>query len=239
MKRYLILALAVILAVGCRENLPTGTCQDDIALPANAESADSLLMSISLEYACGGSAGEAVNQALLYRAFDFEDWAGTVEEAATAYRENLIDEYLTENSGAQTVSWEDRINGVFTAPYKGWNNYLLTYYSYKGGAHGIQTVSPIVFDRKSGAIVSEEDLFADGWTAPVTELIRSAVTASMQGDDDELLDLVEMEMVVPNNNFSVGPDGVQWIFQPYEVGPYALGIVSATVSWKQLKPYLK
>ena len=37
----------------------------------------------------------------------------------------------------------------------------------------------------------------------------------------------------------VGANGIQWVFQPYEAGPYALGIVTASVSWKELKPYLK
>ena len=50
---------------------------------------------------------------------------------------------------------------------------------------------------------------------------------------------MEAELIGPNENFSVGPDGIEWIFQPYEIGPYALGIVTATLSWKQLKPYLK
>ena len=70
-------------------------------------------------------------------------------------------------------------------------------------------------------------------------MLRDAVTASMQVDDEELLELVEMDSIVPNNNFSVGDSGIEWVFQPYEVGPYALGIVTATLSWKQLKPYLK
>ena len=55
----------------------------------------------------------------------------------------------------------------------------------------------------------------------------------------ELVELVMMDAIVPNGNFSVGKDGMEWIFQPYEAGPYALGIVSATLGWDQLKPYLK
>ena len=51
--------------------------------------------------------------------------------------------------------------------------------------------------------------------------------------------MVEMELVRPNNNFAPEADGVRWYFQPYEVGPYALGIVSALVTWKELEPYLR
>ena len=239
MKKPILLIFIALLAAGCNGSFRTGTYTDDIAMPAREGSADSLLMSISLEYVKGGGVvGDAVNQALLSGALDFENWTGTVEEAAGAYRENLMDEFLTENSGPDTISWEDRIDGAFTKSYKSWKNYVLTYYSYRGGPHGIQTVSPIVFG-KDGNIVTEADLFADGYAKPVAEMLRQAVLSSMEQEDQELAELVDAELIVPNNNFSVGPDGVQWIFQPYEVGPYALGIVSATLSWKQLKPYLK
>jgi hypothetical protein len=70
-------------------------------------------------------------------------------------------------------------------------------------------------------------------------LMQASVKKEMEAEDPELLQLVEMEFVVPNGNFSVTTDGMSWIFQPYEVGPYALGIVTALVSWEELKPYLQ
>ena len=130
-------------------------------------------------------------------------------------------------------------SGVFTGDYKNWYNYLITYYSYRGGAHGIQTVSQLVFDKETGEIVTENQLFAEGFTEPVSELMRASIKTEFEAEDPELLQLVEMDFVVPNGNFSVGANGIQWVFQPYEAGPYALGIVTASVSWKELKPYLK
>ena len=96
-----------------------------------------------------------------------------------------------------------------------------------------------MFDRKSGAILSEKDLFADGYRDGVADLLRKTIAANMAADDPELESLVSMEQVVPNDNFSAGADGVTWYFQPYEIGPYALGVVSATISWNELSPYLK
>ncbi|MBO4466997.1 MAG: DUF3298 domain-containing protein [Bacteroidales bacterium] len=240
MKRYIPLLFAALALVSCHNGIYTGIYTDDIAMPAYEGSADSLLMSISLEFLRSGDIKDAVNNAVVSRAFDYGDnWTGSLEESAPQYRENLIDEYLTENSGESTSTWEDRLNGNFSGQYRDWINYVLSYYSYRGGAHGIQTVSPIVFDAKTGAIVSEQDLFAPGYEQPVAELLKEAVKVSMEAEDAELLGLVDMELVAPNNNFSVSSNGVEWVFQPYEVGPYALGIVSASLDWKQLKPYLK
>jgi len=69
--------------------------------------------------------------------------------------------------------------------------------------------------------------------------MQEQVRNSMQADDPELAELVELEAIVPNGNFSVGKDGIQWLFQPYEAGPYALGIITAALTWQQLQPYLK
>ena len=246
MKRILTTsALAVLLLTACT-GLRTRTYQDNLEMPLAENSADSLFFDISLEYAVGGrgmshEAPDAINAVIGVQAFDLEQMEGTLEENAVQYREGLIEEYLVESGagGMEPSSWEDRINGVFTGRFKHWENYLLSYYSYRGGAHGIQTVSQLVFFHKTGELLTEEDLFKPGYEEPVAQLLREAVEKEMMAEDAELLPLVEMESVVPNGNFSVGEAGVQWIFQPYEAGPYALGLVMGTVSWEKLKPYLR
>ena len=238
MKKIFPLLAASLLALQACDGLQTARYEDDLALPREEESADTLLLSIDLEYVTKGPSEEAVeqmNSVILTQAFDLEDGPGTVEETAVRYRENLIDEYLTESR----FTWEDRISGLFTEKYKGWRNYLLTYYSFRGGAHGIQTLSQIVFDTKTGAVLGEGDFFSEGYQEPVAQLLRKAVRETMTAEAPELLELVQMDAIGPNGNFSVGKDGMEWVFQPYEAGPYALGIISATLDWESLKPYLK
>lgn len=38
------------------------------------------------------------------------------------------------------------------------------------------------------------------------------------------------------NNFSVAPDGLTWIFSPYEMGPYAAGFIEAKLTLRELGP---
>lgn len=236
--KKLFLLVVTLLALHACDGLRTAHYEDDLALPREQESADTLLLSIDVEYVTKAPSPETVEQmngVILTQAFDLEDSPGTVEETALRYRENLIDEFLTESR----FTWEDRIIGLFTEKYKGWRNYLLTYYSFRGGAHGIQTMSQIVFDAKTGEVLSEGDFLADGYEEPVAELLRKAILDSMTAEAPELVELVQMDAIGPNGNFSVGEDGMEWIFQPYEAGPYALGILSATLDWEALKPYLK
>ena len=243
MKRTLLLLSALLLLASC-DLTRTETYMDDLVVPLEEGSSDSLFFSVSLEYVVTGmkvEARQALNSTIISQAFDLEDGGGSLEEVAIRYRENLIDEYMNENAvlegGVRT--WEDHLSGSFQTKYKGWKNYLISYYSFRGGAHGIQTLSHIVFDAKTGKQVSESDLFAPGYEEPVAQLLRAAIQASMEKEDPELLQLVNMEAVVPNGNFGLYDKGVEWLFQPYEVGPYALGIVSATIPWNQLTQYLK
>ena len=222
----------------------TETYQDDLVMPLEDGQQDSLFFSVSIEYVVTGMKVEVrqnINNAIVAQAFDLEGGSGTLEETAIRYRENLIDEYMNENAVLENGvrSWEDRLSGSFQEKYKNYRNYLVSYYSFRGGAHGIQTLSNIVFDAKTGEQVQEADLFAPGYEAPVAQLLRLAVQSSMEEEDPELMQLVHLEEVVPNGNFSVGENGMEWFYQPYEVGPYALGIVSASLSWEELKPFLK
>ncbi len=243
MRKLFAFASALLVLAAC-DMVRTETYQDDLIMPLEEGQADSLFFSASVEYIVTGMKVEVrqkINSAIVTQAFDLENGEGSLEEVAIRYRENLIDEYMNENAVLENGirTWEDRISGNFQPRYKDYRNYQISYYSFRGGAHGIQTLSNIVFDNKTGDVVREEDLFTPGYEEPVAQLLRLAVKTSMEEEDPELMQLVQLELVVPNGNFCVREDGVEWLFQPYEVGPYALGIVSATLSWEELKPFLK
>ena len=243
MRKLFAFASALLVLAAC-DMVRTETYQDDLIMPLEEGQADSLFFSASVEYIVTGMKVEVrqkINSAIVAQAFDLENGDGSLEEVAIRYRENLIDEYMNENAVLENGirTWEDRISGNFQPRYKDYRNYQISYYSFRGGAHGIQTLSNIVFDNKTGEVVREEDLFTPGYQEPVAQLLRLAVKSSMEEENPELMQLVQLELVVPNGNFCVREDGVEWLFQPYEVGPYALGIVSATLPWEELKPFLK
>lgn len=241
-KYYALLVLALLAATGCRRGMRTDVYQDELVMQARDDSPDSLHISISLEYIVGGIPEEVmdkINGTIRDWAFDLEEADGSLEESAIKYRDSLIDEYLTDNTpGEATFSWEDITTGMFMDPCDKYLNYQFSFYQFRGGVHGLQTVKPVVFDLSTGEVVEEDDLFKPGYIDPVSKLMQEAVTRSMGADYEELLPLVDIGSIIPNDNFAVKKEGVEWIFQPYDVGPYALGIVSATVSWDALKPYL-
>lgn len=247
MKRLVpAILMALVLVTSC-DTFKAGVYEDDLVMPLQGSQEDSLFFKVSLQYAKAGlpiPAMDRINSAIVAQAFDMEDSdAATLEETAVQYRENLIDEYITENSGMvgkmPVLTWEDNITGEFTAKYKGWRNYQINYYFYRGGAHGASTCALIVFDAKTGEPLTEQALFTDRYFEKVADLMQAQVKADMEAENPDVLELLELDQVVPNTNFSVGPDGVMWLFQPDDLLPHAFGPLCVTVSWDKLKPYLR
>ena len=247
MKRLVPAIFAAILLVSACDTFKVGVFEDEMILPLEGSREDSLFYKVSIQYASGGTlipAMERINNTIVAQAFDLEDSdAATLEETAVQYRENLIDEYITENSGMigkmPVLSWEDNIIGEFTGKYKGWRNYQINYYFYRGGAHGSSTCSQIVFDAKTGETLTEDTLFAEGYFENVAALMQAQAKADIEAENPDVLDLLELDLVVPNGNFSVGQSGVMWLFQPDDLLPHAFGPLCVTVSWDKLKPYLR
>lgn len=245
MKKWFPL-LALLLLAACNNNPKIKTYEDVLELPLPGSQQDTLFVSLVLDYVDGGVSEEEkqkMNDAIISHAFDLEETDQTLEQIAVRYRDNLIDEYLNENEelvgSGQVLSWADELTGRFEDEYQGWLNYTIQYYSYRGGAHGYTTFTPLVFDKKSGDLVIESDLFQEGYEEPLSQLMRQQLMEYIKGEDESLLEVVEMSYVEPNENFTLGPDGVQWHFQADEIWPHAFGPLSVTLSWDSLKPFLK
>ena len=244
MKKLLILAALAVLATGCQ--LKTSTYCDEQAMPLAEGQADSLLLSVSIEHPVGGAAEGIlgkIDKGILATAFDMEELPGTVEETATRYEDNLKDEYFNEYEGAEVDNsvrtWEDHVNGYFSGRYGRYLSYMVEYYGFRGGAHGSNTMTPVVFDRKTGDVVPEEAFFADGYRDPVSALLKAHLPEALDGDEEAIANVFGAETLAPNGLYEVTKDGVTWYYQPYDIAPYYLGVISITVPWNELKPYVR
>ena len=244
MKRFLPLAAALLLAAGC--NLRTATYSDEQATPLGEGQTDSLLQSVSIEYPVKGAKAEVlakIEDGILNTVFDMEEIPGSVEETALRYEDNLKDEYFNEYEGLEggfgAKTWEDHVNGYFSGRHKQYLSYMVELYSDRGGAHGISTMTPVVFDKKTGEIVPEEAFFADGYREPVAALLQAHLPEALEGDEEALAAVSDPGLVVPNGLYEVTKDGVTWYYQPYVIAPFSVGVISISIPWNELKPYVR
>ena len=244
MKKLLILAATALVVASC--GLRTVTYSDEQATPLAEGQTDSLIQSVSIEYPVKGASAEVlakIEDGILNAAFDMEELPGTVEETALRYEDYLKDLYFNEFEGLEREggvrTWEDRVNGYFSGRYKQFLSYMVEFYGFRGGAHVSNTMTPLVFDKNTGDIVLEEAFFADGYREPVSALLKAHLPEALDGDEEALADVFGAETLSPNGLYEVTKDGVTWYYPPYDIAPYYLGVISITVPWSELKPYVR
>jgi hypothetical protein len=107
---------------------------------------------------------------------------------------------------------------------------------YEGGAAHPNTdsSSKLNWSRRLHRLLTQRDVFA---TPPDRALRR---LAQLRFDNRDGLQRPDDPDGIPLSwdHASIGPDGITWSFGPYELGGYLSG-GKATVSWSELKPYLR
>ncbi|MBR5075834.1 MAG: DUF3298 domain-containing protein [Bacteroidales bacterium] len=261
MKRFLhILTAAVatlLLLAGCNRGIHTATASHSGSTPLSEGSEIAYSYSYSMEYLTGGLPQEVVdriNATIIRRDILFaeEDFGSDIRAACRQWEESGIAAYLTDagemmdefdGEDSYMFNWESGIDGSFLHYDK--SRRLLTYRccsnDYMGGAHGMYGESYTVFDTETGAVVTEDDLFDGDWEEALGGLLADRAL-------EEYADLAEEEGVdiddiffagpYPNGNFSVEKDGITWHYNPYDIAPYAFGVIEVTLGWKELAPLM-
>ena len=240
-------AITLLAAAGCQRSLKTSMYSDDFTYALNDECPDSLSFELTLEYPVAGASEEALSKmtdAILDLAFDLEDGYSTVEETAAAYEDALKEGY-TENAGSLweeskndppqegLFAWEDCIHGYFSGGKGDLVSYVVEYYTYTGGVHGFNTLTPIVLSKETGEVVDEADFFVEDYLSPVSDLLQERLKGVF--DDPDEYDGLFVKEIEPNGNFEVGKAGVTYYYQPYEIGAFYLGVIPVTLPWSDLK----
>lgn len=117
-------------------------------------------------------------------------------------------------------------------------------YYYLGGAHGSSYARCVNLSKRSFRML--------GYTvdtarvADMQPLLRHGAVEYLtlcgeQVNDGNLLDylfVADGMIPLPSQSPYLAPDGVHFLYQQYEIGPYALGMVGFTVPYADIRPYL-
>lgn len=118
-------------------------------------------------------------------------------------------------------------------------NYRASYDAYLGGAHGSANTFYLNFDPETGRMYKTSDIVAQGADDRLSEAIamRIAQNHNCQSVDDlkdreGIFDI--FDPYVPDN-FVMGKDSITFVYQCEEIGPYAVGEISAKFAYKELE----
>lgn len=118
---------------------------------------------------------------------------------------------------------------------------LLDMYLNTGGAHPSRTFASLNFDTQTGDLIQLDDLFVrnSGYLDFLSAYSERALMANL--GDFAIEDFISSGTAPDSQNFSVfviEAGGVRFIFNEYQVAPYAAGYQEIEIPWSDLAPYL-
>ncbi|WP_291722266.1 DUF3298 and DUF4163 domain-containing protein [Bernardetia sp.] len=161
-------------------------------------------------------------------------------------KKSFFKEYLEVNQGAEeeylyAANWANESKAEVVFNDKHFATIAFSNYMYMGGAHGMFGETYLVIDVKNGKEIKLDDIFDQQAIATLEKkMIKKAYEytgfenpVSLQ-DAGYLVDKIEA-----SDNFSLNAKGITFVYQPYEIAPYAAGMPSFLFTWEELKDLVK
>ena len=116
-------------------------------------------------------------------------------------------------------------------------------YTYSAGAaHGLHGVGNYSLDRKSKDVISEGDLFIDGYGPELNKVLQRALIKSLgrkNAQEVEKEDGIYVADLSSNDNFRLDAKGITYTYNPYEIAPYAMGVIEFFVPYEEVRHLLR
>ena len=252
----LILSAAMVFLAGCtRETkLKTKVYEKDVEEKLTEEGQDVISVKVKIEYPVEGAAPEVLSkmtEAIIgYSVGSFEGVDSNVEKVVNDYVDVTVEAYREacqelirireqEEDGVYQgmLNWEDCVEGYFAGSHKNTISYIVYAYSYDGGAHGDEGEYAMVFDKKTGNLLTESDFFIPGYEDELSQMLSAHLREAFSDPAD--YETLFMKDIESNGNFSVSDEGVTYIYSPYEIGPSYLGTIRVNIPWEEISVILK
>ena len=167
---------------------------------------------------------------------------------AKTYRNDLESSYLEDEKNTDSdviTSWYSYEESIQSAVERYQKNTLLVYrvnmYAYTGGVHGMHGTYYTNIDLHNLRVITLNDLFKKGYEEPLTHLICEQLMKDVEVESLEELEELgfgPLEEIKPTENFVIYADCMEFLYNIYEIAPYAYGAISVVLPYETLKPLL-
>ena len=121
--------------------------------------------------------------------------------------------------------------------------YVYTSETYSGGVHGGYTIQGQTFRKNDGRRIGW-DILKNTYEQEFQELLKHGLKEYFEvGSDDELKSMLLNEsdfysIPLPQCGPMFVKEGISFVYNQYEIAPYAAGLPSFVVPYDKIKPYL-
>ena len=209
----------------CDENCPTVEVKVPIAknVPIVADSINNSVF--------------AVVKGIIYfgeKPYTSTDYKGLLHSFISSY-----DEMKTEYP-KDTFGWEGKVEGSIVYETEHVLNIKIDHYTYTGGAHGYQGVRSLIFNPKTGKIITNQELFKDvtAFTKFAEQKFRTAYKIPENAAINSTGLMFEEEKFALPMTLIFNKTGILLYYNSYEAASYADGPKEIQLTFAELEPYL-
>lgn len=172
------------------------------------------------------------------------------KEATERYLREVRSEYLfgADSLGFSAKELEDMKSEMTISNYITYHDdHIITMqkdvYNYSAGAaHGLPGTGNYTFDRKSKDVISEGDLFIDGYGPELNKILQRALIKEFgrkSAQEMESKDGIYAADLTSNDNFRLDDKGMTYTYNPYEIAPFAIGIIEIFIPYEEVRQLLR
>ena len=168
--------------------------------------------------------------------FELEEFGGTARQAADSALRQIAAELAFPQSASQLSVPYEISAAAEAAVTDSLVTYIISRWSYTGGAHGMYATECHTYSLAGGYELSTADLFSERQLLGMEALLRRKLCEQYEAaNDDELAERGFFpEYISLTENFRITPEGITFYYNPYDIGCYALGAVDVTMSREEL-----
>ena len=169
--------------------------------------------------------------------FELEEFGGTARQAADSALRQIAAELAFPQSAPQMTEPYEISAEAEVAVTDSLVTYIISRWSYTGGAHGMYATECHTYSLAGGYELSTADLFSERQLLGMEALLRRKLCEQYEAaNDDELAERGFFpEYISLTENFRITPEGITFYYNPYDIGCYALGAVDVTMSREELE----
>jgi len=191
----------------------------------------------------GNSINTAILKEIVSRTPSFEEQlaAKTIEEAAKAFIKEA--EEIQREEKEIVMPWESSASGQVLLDLPGIVTVSIQSYAFTGGAHGMSVTQYMVFDTSTGKQLGLADFFKPGFEATLDKLIDRRFRQIRGLSENDPLNSEKGglfdDKIKHSENFAVTGSGIRFLYNQYDIAPYAAGQIEIELSFDDLRDILK
>jgi hypothetical protein len=118
--------------------------------------------------------------------------------------------------------------------------FVLTSYTYTGGAHGIESIHYYNWDNNDHRIYKLDNLLINNYKDQLNNIAEKIYRKNEGLTEDETLNgSFENDKFSLNNNFLIGEKGLKFLYNPYEIKSFAEGTTELLIPYSAIQMLIK